>query len=469
MKLAVLIPDGVGLRNFAGVFLKHFNGEATLFHEAPGAQVEKIVSGAAARVKWAQLIVPPERPLSFTLRQTLTFAHVYWGDTKAMRYTRARRLRGSWKTVAANRTAKLVGRMAATRHGIRLLESTYFRAMESSPEIEHYRRMFTQQTPDVVLSSSQQSPKVLLPILAAKSLGIPTVAFVASWDNLTSKGRIAAPFDHFLVWSEHMKGELLRLYPDVSPDRVHVVGSPQFDPYADTSLLWTREVFLRKIGADPSRPLICYSGGDETSCPDDQEHVRVLMQAVRSGAVRGNPQVLVRPCPVDPGTRYDAVRRDYPELLFAQPDWVQPVPGAWAPCIPTLDDVQFLANLTHHADVNVNLASTMTLDFSIRDKPVINLAFDVTSPPPMRVPLWDLYYQWEHYAPVVRLGAARIARSPEQLTEHVNAALANPATDRDGRRKLVELQVGAPIGTAGVNITHVLSRIARALSAKTAA
>jgi hypothetical protein len=193
------------------------------------------------------------------------------------------------------------------------------------------------------------------------------------------------------------------------------------------------------------------------------------MQAVRDGAVRGNPQVLLRPCPVDPGTRYDTVRARFPELLYAPPQWSQPDPGVWTRCIPTLEDVRFLANLTHHADVNVNLASTMTLDFAIKGKPVVNIAFDATSPPPMRVPLWDLYYQWEHYAPVVQLGAARIARSAQELAAHVNAALAHPETDRDNRRRLVDLQVGVPVGGACAAISRVLGRIARPARAKTAA
>ena len=49
--------------------------------------------------------------------------------------------------------------------------------------------------------------------------------------------------------------------------------------------------------------------------------------------------------------------------------------------MPTPEDVQFLANLTHHADLNINLGSTMTLDFGLHDKPVVNVAFDVADPP----------------------------------------------------------------------------------------
>ena len=71
------------------------------------------------------------------------------------------------------------------------------------------------------------------------------------------------------------------------------------------------------------------------------------------------------------------------------------------------EDMQFLSNLTHHADLNLNLGSTMTLDFAVHDKPVVNIAFDVADPPPFGRPVWEFFYRFEHYRPVVELGAAR--------------------------------------------------------------
>ena len=142
----------------------------------------------------------------------------------------------------------------------------------------------------MLLCSHHRPPRILPPVLAAKSLGIPTATFIFSWDNLTSKGRIAAPFDHYLVWSELMRQELLRYYPDVSGRSRPRGRRPQFDPYADEDLLWSREEFCRRIGADPSRPLICFSGGDAGTCPEDPEHVRLLAEhgprPGGSGAIR---------------------------------------------------------------------------------------------------------------------------------------------------------------------------------------
>jgi hypothetical protein len=298
-------------------------------------------------------------------------------------------------------------------------------------------------------------------VLAARSLGIPTVTFVFSWDNITSKGRIAAPFEYYLVWSEHMKEELQRYYPDVSPDRIHIVGTPQFDPYGDPDLLWPREEFFRRVGADPGRPLICYSGGDTGNCPDDHHHVRILMQAIRNGSVRGNPQVLLRPAPVDEGSRYEPVRREFPELIVERPAWIHTVPDQWSRVIPLASDVQMLANITQHCDLNINLGSTMTLDFAIHDKPVVNIAFDVSDPPPFGIPVWEFFYRFEHYTAVVKLKAARFARSAAELVEHVNAYLENPAFDAEGRRRLAEMQVGVPVGRSGARILEVLAGLAR--------
>ena len=50
-----------------------------------------------------------------------------------------------------------------------------------------------------------------------------------------------------------------------------------------------------------------------------------------------------------------------------------------------------------------------------------NVAFDVADPPVFGQPVWDYYYSFEHYRPVVALGAARFARTREQLAEHINA------------------------------------------------
>jgi len=351
--------------------------------------------------------------------------------------------------------------MSATPGRMAVLEKGVLQLVRRSPEARHYRQIFERIRPTALFCSQQLSLDSLPAVVAAKELGIPTVAFVFSWDNITSKGRIVAPFDYYLVWSNHMRNELLHYYPRIRENQVHIVGTPQFEPYAQPELLAPRDQFLRTLGADPDRPVICYSGGDAGTCPEDPEHVRVLLELIRSGEIKRNPQVIVRPVPVDDGTRYAALRSAFPELLFSSPRWVRSKNGTWSDFLPLPEDITLLANLTEHVDMNINLGSTMTLDFSIHDKPVVNIAFDVANPPVFGLPLYDFYYGYEHLQPVIQFQASRIARSRGEFAEHVNRYLDNSSLDREGRRRLVELQVVEPLAESTSRLLSVLGRVAR--------
>jgi hypothetical protein len=103
----------------------------------------------------------------------------------------------------------------------------------------------------------------------------------------------------------------------------------------------------------------------------------------------------------------------------------------------------------------------MTLDFGLHDKPVVNVAFDIANPPLFGMPVYDYYYHYEHFLPVVEFGASRIARTAEALPEHINAYLSDPTLDRAGRRRLVEMHVDVAPGESSQTAVEALARIAR--------
>ncbi len=459
----VLLPDGVGVRNFLlGKFLGTFaqNRQTCVLHSIAPSLLPTYREGLPESIRWEPFDHSRERPREFIYRFALTYGQMHWGKTRSMRHILKRRAPGSWKQRAAHRAARLLGRLNASADGLQKLARTYHAMIDRKPLTAAYRRLFEELAPKVLFCSHQRPHAIAPAALAARQLAVPTAVFIFSWDNLSSKGRMPAPFDHYLVWSELMRDELLRYYPDVDPDKIHIVGTPQFDPYADEALAIPRQAFFEGIGADPERPLICFSGGDTGTCPEDPQHLAILMKLIRDGAIEGAPQVLARPSPADDGARYDPVRRDFPELLFAPPDWHRPPAGGWAAVTPARDDIPFLANLIRHADVNVNMASTMTLDFATHDKPAVNLAFDAADPPRFGKPIWDVYYRFEHYRAVVDCGAARFARSPDELARWINAYLADPALDRDNRKRLLDLEVGWPLGQSYTRVIEVLDRIA---------
>lgn len=465
MKMVGFFPDGVGIRNFIlGSFLDRAveAGEVQVFHQIPAELLSSYQGDNHRAASWHRCIPHRDAVVERFLRKSVSYAHLCWGDTRAMRFARAMPVKGRLTTRLLGHASRALGRAAASPRRIRWLEQAHHRVAGKQPEVQRYCELFQRLRPTVLFSSHQRPLEILAPVLAARQLGIPTATFIFSWDNITSKGRITAPFDHFLVWSNHMRDELLQYYPEYPAENVHVVGTPQFDPYADDSLLWSKAEFCQRVGADPNRKLICYSGGEPGTTPEDQHHLRVLMELIRAGKIRHRPQVLLRPAPVtraDERLRYGSVCDDYPEIIYCRPAWTQTKPGDFSTVIPQRADIQFLANLTEHADVNVNVASTMTLDFAIHGTPVVNIGFNVLDPPPFGVPLADHYYQFEHYRPVVELGAAPTALSPAELARHINAYLDDPDKDRACRQAFIELELDLPIGRASEKIIRVLERI----------
>jgi hypothetical protein len=464
--VAVLLSDGVGVRNFVlGKFMQLLAEETpvlALYSTAQHRAEEYLSLPTPHPVNWVPLLKYRERVSAFMLRYVSGEAHMYRCNTRAMQHSLRRRIEGSWKNRIARRTARKIAKACSTKSTMNRLTVLHRKVAARADEVRYYRELLLRHKVAVLFCSHQRPPEILPVVLAAKQIGVRTGTFIFSWDNLSTKARIAAPFDDYYVWSELMRHELLTYYPEINGSRVHVIGTPQFDSYADSELLWSRDEFCRRIGADPTRPILCYSGGDSRTCPEDELHVRIILEQIRSGEIKGNPQLVLRPMPVDNGRRYQALRDEFAELIYAPPHWVHNPSGSWAHVLPLPSDVQFLANLTTHSDVNINVASTMTLDFAIHDKPIVNIAFDISDPPVLGVPLAQLYYQYEHYLPVVQLGATRIALSREELASHINAYLDNPVLDTKARAALVALELGTEVGKSAEKLVAELTSGLRA-------
>ena len=105
----------------------------------------------------------------------------------------------------------------------------------------------------------------------------------------------------------------------------------------------------------------------------------------------------------------------------------------------TSENQQHLADTLRHSDVVVTVASTIAIEASIFDTPVVDVSFDGETPEEFAKSA-RRYYQFTHYANITRQGAAPVAETPEALVEHVGRYLADRSLDRDGRRRVVQDQ-----------------------------
>jgi hypothetical protein len=169
---------------------------------------------------------------------------------------------------------------------------------------------------------------------------------------------------------------------------------------------------------------------------------------------------------VDNGQRYRPVLDRHPHVLFSAPEWYHPEGDQWNWVVPSPADIRLLVNTVRHCALNVNLASTMTLDFAMGDRPVVNVALDIMDPPRWGYPAKEYYYRFEHYQPVLELGAVRLASTLAELRDHINAYLRDPSLEREERRRLVELEVSCPQQNSARRVVDALRQIAAGSAAR---
>ncbi|MEQ1761679.1 MAG: CDP-glycerol glycerophosphotransferase family protein [Pyrinomonadaceae bacterium] len=315
----------------------------------------------------------------------------------------------------------------------RLLENRLEKLLLSYPRsAEAEKRLIELQPSVIVVTGAFQFEQPAI-FAAAKKLGIPTVAYIPSWDNITTKNRMVFKYDGYLVWSEQIKKELFEFYPAAANVPVHIIGAPQFDIFFQERFYQTREDFCGEQGLDPALPIIVYAIGSPNFLQEHHGAVELAERIVRGelGAV----QMLVRPHPIhDNAALHSVFDRFSPHVRLQH---THNAGKAVAERTQDHRQIKEWINSFRHADVVVNLSSTVTIDAAIFDKPIINLDFD---PQPSRADqalIRDINHRWNHFKPVAESGGVALVNDFDELAVAVKTYLREPTLHASGRRWIV--------------------------------
>ncbi|NRS89407.1 CDP-glycerol glycerophosphotransferase (TagB/SpsB family) [Flavobacterium sp. 7E] len=337
------------------------------------------------------------------------------------------------------------------------IEKLQFASFSSNKITKSYLKMLKEDAPSYVFFTHQR-PSYLAPFLYATIKSkIAVSSFIFSWDNLSSKGRMLGTFDSFLVWSDLMKKELLYFYPKVKASKVKVVGTPQFEPYIMDKYQMDKEIFYTNFNLNKSKKIICYSCADSSIGANDALVIRSIIMAIRENNMNTTCQLLVRTSPAEGPARFDVLKNEFPEIIWNYPKWVltrENHAESWSQRIPSDQDIKDLRAILQYADLNVNMCSTMSLDFMLFDKPVINTVFGNDENG-----LYDdqRFLNYDHYKKVIDSGAVTIATTKEELIAQINEALDKSSLRSQQRKNLVKLQISHDLKGTSKRIAQTLS------------
>lgn len=344
---------------------------------------------------------------------------------------------------AANLT---IGRWKAVRSAWTAIERRLLPLADALLLIDRHR-------PAAVIAANYGAdPDVMRLFTAAARRGVPTVAVVPSWDNLSSKGVMGAKASLLVVWNAVMRREA-DAFHDFPMDRVKVAGPMQFDSYGPGHPRHDRASLSRTLDLDPARPYVVYGTITPKYFPHNLEVVRHLAELSEGGALTGRPQVVVRIHPQvvdDPvfGERLEA----YEALAAAFPGTVRlnvPKVMKWGRLRPAPEGDQILlADMLYHAAACLVPGSTLALDAIAAGCPAIGIAYDGDAPDTPYHQSIRRWYDYEYFKPLLDLDGLPLAGSREELREALDALLRDRDINLLARNRVVAELVGKLDGAA---------------------
>jgi len=276
---------------------------------------------------------------------------------------------------------------------------------------------------DAVFSVTPYHRQEDILLRACKYKGKKMLTSILSFDNITKRGWMPVEYDLYMIWNEHNKRQLNRIYPFTNNKPVYVIGAAQFDFYFKEEYLLPVDEWKKITGipAMCSRKIILYAGGPEPLFPNEPLYLKDINEAINKGLIKDNPLVLFRCHPIDKIDRWKEITGSSKNIVFDD-SWTGKE-NLWYANI-TVKDIKKLCSTLAYTDVHINLCSTMTVDGSAFNKPQIGPAYvthDIKGSN-----LLEKMYSQEHFVPVINTNGLHLARSAKEMIQLINQALQTP-------------------------------------------
>ena len=131
-----------------------------------------------------------------------------------------------------------------------------------------------------------------------RALGIPTIGYVNSWDNLTSKGTVHVLPDVYIVWNEPIAQEAVEIH-DIPASTVRITGAPHLDMFFSMRPRMTRSQLCAEMGC-PDAPYMVFLCSSRTIWENESSMVMAMADALAREFGTAAPTLVVRPHPTNP-------------------------------------------------------------------------------------------------------------------------------------------------------------------------
>jgi hypothetical protein len=454
-KIIIILPRGETLRNFLysgiiGRFREHYH--IILIAVKPNESIWNLLKENSD-----ELIELKSKPFSYLFGlffELYDLAHnrFMWSEAAKVRWEMRDVEASSFTSKIVRALKKSLARLLANQAAMEWLEKVdLYLASKEHCVIEWEQKLMPLHA-DLVFNTSHSHARNALPVVyAASKLKIKTLTFLFSWDNLTSQGRVIPKYDYYLAWNESIKGDFERLYPHIPTNHIFVSSTPQFMGHFNLANQLSPEILKQKLGLKYTEQYFLYSSGMSHHMPYEPFVVERIADMIH--ALGKEYRLVVRTYAKDKKDVFADLKNRRPDIIIPEVHWEKNFQT------PLLEDQQFFSSLLRNCIAGINVASTISLELCMLNKPAINVGYN---PPGKDIYPYNYtrFYAFDHYKPIVDSGAIHLAQNEEEMLLFIKNALINPNEKQAQREKLIQQffhgQLGEEVTTNFESIFNTL-------------
>ncbi len=330
----------------------------------------------------------------------------------------------TWKRKTLMALAKLFPKKLFSADNFTKLESLLL------PNDNEFGKLISEYKPSLIITSTPGFSEVEAEIIIlAKRNGLKTIAVNFSWDNLFNNSKHIRKTDYLATWNDVVKRAALEIH-SYPKKNVFVSGVMRFDHHFKNGFGKKNENelknFLISKNLDPTLKTILFTTVPPQIYPFQPAFVKELMTLRDKNTLGENFNIFVRLHPRDNLKNYESFKNiQNLRLELAGQEQIKQE-GYLNRIEMNEGDLDNLRKTLLYSDLAINFRSSITLETCLYDIPTINLAYNN----------YALYYQMDHYIPILKSGAVKLVKTPDELIEAARLYLNNSKLDSEKRNQI---------------------------------
>jgi len=208
----------------------------------------------------------------------------------------------------------------------------------------------------------------------AQKYGLNIWLTINSWKDFFVNSYIPFTPTKIFSWNKEMKKQILSLNSHINPDSVEVVGNLSFDRFYNYQPVNSIDYYSIKYHFNKKRPIILYTMISPRAYPYEKDIIELINKKLinKFKDEEYRPLIVLRSNPIDETELIDSYYTGN-NVVYADNYFDASYKDAVFCQLPE-GEIEWL-DLLYYSKLNINIASTVTLEALLMHKPVINIEF----------------------------------------------------------------------------------------------